>query len=141
MEVILHNYQFPQICMICLCNFLHVMINDMFQEVGAGFGLSLFADDGAIWKRGRNIAFLTEKVQGALDKVVDWAGRWGLKCQWNNPSVLFFPIGNTGATELRLYGQELERVKEFRFLGVTFDERVTWRSHIAKTVQKCEKII
>lgn len=57
----------------------NVMINDMFDDVGRGFGLSLFADDGAIWKRGRNIKFIIKKMQAALDKVVEWAGRWGFK--------------------------------------------------------------
>jgi len=29
----------------------HIMINNIFDKVERGFGLSLFADDGAIWKR------------------------------------------------------------------------------------------
>ena len=30
----------------------NIMINDIFGEVEGAFGLFLFADDGAIWKRG-----------------------------------------------------------------------------------------
>lgn len=33
----------------------NVMVNDMFDDVGEGFGRSLFADDRAVWKRGRNV--------------------------------------------------------------------------------------
>ena len=49
----------------------NIMMNDMFQDVGPGFGLSLFADDGVLWKRGRNIPFVVQKVQEALGKLFD----------------------------------------------------------------------
>jgi hypothetical protein len=32
------------------------MINDLFSNVGRGIGASLYADDGAIRKRGRNVS-------------------------------------------------------------------------------------
>lgn len=35
-------------------------------------GVSLFADDGAIWKRGRNLEFIMKKLQGAITKKEDW---------------------------------------------------------------------
>ena len=41
----------------------NVMINDIFDNISEGFGLSLFADDGAIWKRGRNVEFIVKQVQ------------------------------------------------------------------------------
>lgn len=115
-----------------------VMVNDMFQDVGAGYGLSLFADDGAIWKRGRNIKFIIEKLQGALEKVVEWGFRISVE---KSKYVIF---GNKGKIEnqgLFMYGKPLERAKMFRFLGVHFDERLTWRAHIEKVVNKCDKVI
>ena len=45
----------------------------------ADFGVSLFADDGAIWKRGRNLDHVHKQLQQALDKVVMWAEEWGFK--------------------------------------------------------------
>ena len=99
----------------------NVMINDIFQEVGAGFGLSLFADDGAIWRRGRNIKFLIGKVQGALDKVVKWAENWGFKISVEKSKfVTFTNKRNIGSKGLSLYGKAIEKVKEFKFLGVIF---------------------
>ena len=44
----------------------NIMINDIFSNVGGGLGLSLFADDGAIWKRGRNVEHVIRQVQKAL---------------------------------------------------------------------------
>ena len=42
---------------------------------------------------------------------------------------------------LSMYGQAIERVKVFKFLGVHFDERHTWKNHIDSIVDKCEKVV
>ena len=56
----------------------NIMINDIFCRVGNGFGVSLFADDGAIWKRGRNLDRVHKQLQQALAKVVMmWAEGMG----------------------------------------------------------------
>lgn len=51
------------------------MINDVFMGIETEMGVSLFADDGAIWKRGRNLKFITKKLQGAITKIGDWLTR------------------------------------------------------------------
>ncbi len=56
-----------------------IMINDVFEDLDNGLGLSLFADDGAIWKRGRNIALIVKKLQEAIAIVEEWSYKWGFK--------------------------------------------------------------
>lgn len=43
--------------------------------------------------------------------------------------------------KMKLYRNNLERVESFRFLGVWFDSRLTWRSHVKQVEDKCKKII
>lgn len=38
-----------------------IMINDVFSETESGIGFCLFADNGVIWKRGRNSKILVKK--------------------------------------------------------------------------------
>ena len=38
--------------------------------------------------------------------------------------------------EIYINGSEVEKVEEFNFLGITFDEHMTWASHIHKTACK-----
>lgn len=45
------------------------MINDIFQQIPSSFGKSLFADDGAVWKKGRNLNYLFGQIQEAVDWV------------------------------------------------------------------------
>ena len=40
-----------------------IMINDIFEHIPTGMGRSLFADDGAIWKKRGNTDHLVKKLQ------------------------------------------------------------------------------
>ncbi len=40
-----------------------------------------------------------------------------------------------------LYDQSLERVTEFKYLGLIFDEKLTWKRHIKKIENKCKGVI
>lgn len=51
------------------------MINDIFGKVPLRFGKSLFANDGAIWKKGKNIQHIYLQTQEALDQIVQWADK------------------------------------------------------------------
>lgn len=50
-----------------------IVINDVFTETEKEVGGSLFADDGNIRKRGKNIKFTMEKIKEAILKIEKWA--------------------------------------------------------------------
>ena len=119
----------------------NIMINDMFKDTGEGFGHSLFADDGVFWKRGRNLEFLFNKMQQELNRITEWGKRWGFKMAVDKSKYVVFGNRNVNNKVLSLYGQDLKRVKEFKFLGVHIDEKLTWKTHIDSLVSRCEKVI
>lgn len=57
----------------------NVMINDIFCKLEGSFGLSLFADDGAVWKRERNLRYIYKQLQQAINTVETWAEEWVFK--------------------------------------------------------------
>ena len=115
----------------------NIMINDIFSGIGGGFGRSLFADDGALWKRGRNVDYVLRQAQVALDSVVAWGDKWGFRVSASKSNYMIFGSKRTLPEHgLTIYGAPLERVKVFKFLGVWLDERLTWAAHIAKVVEK-----
>ncbi|KAG5852664.1 hypothetical protein ANANG_G00064980 [Anguilla anguilla] len=120
----------------------NIMINDIFSNIGRGFGQSLFADDGAIWRRGRNAEFILKQVQKALVSVEEWADKWGFKISAAKSKFMIFgfrrKLPNLG---LHMYGSSLERVKDFKFLGIWFEERMTWAVHTARALAKGEKVL
>lgn len=55
------------------------MIDDIFQNVQIDIGRSLYADDGAIWKMGRNISHVIHVKQIAVKEVEKQANKWSFQ--------------------------------------------------------------
>ena len=66
------------------------MINDIFKEVENFVDVALFADDGTLWKRGRNVDFVVNKIQQAVDVVDKWSIRWGFRISIDKSKTMFF---------------------------------------------------
>ncbi len=67
-----------------------IMINDVFATIDGNINKSLFADDGALWIRGRNVDFIVNKMQSALDNVEKWSYKWGFKFSVEKTKYIFF---------------------------------------------------
>ncbi len=119
-----------------------IMIDDVYNNIGQGIGKSLFADDGAMWKRGRNVEYVVKQLQETIKRVEQWSLEWGFKFSAEKTKTLFFTRKKIEAeVKLYLYGKELERVESFKCLGVWFDARLTWKVHIDGVVNKCKKVL
>ena len=119
-----------------------IMIDDIFKSVPLDIGRSLFADDGALWKRGRNESALTRKMQEAITAVEQWGLAWGFRFSIDKTKVVLFSNRRTNRNyPLYLYGREIERVDHFRFLGVWFDSKLTWKVHVKKVVEACKPVL
>lgn len=55
---------------VCSPILFNIIINDIFSKVGKGIGKSLYAYDGALWKRGRNVKFVERGMQKAVEEVI-----------------------------------------------------------------------
>lgn len=105
-------------------------------------GRSLFADDGVLWKRGRNLDHLLSKAQEAANHVVEWGYDWGFRFSVEKTKSVFFTRRTVSKNlKLQIYGQEIERVSSFKFLGVMFDSRLTWGDEIDRVEARCKKVI
>lgn len=119
-----------------------IMINDIFKEVENFVDVALFADDGALWKRGRNVDFVVSKIQQAVDVVDKWSIRWGFRISIDKTKTMCFSKKKlTDDIKIKLSTNEVERVDTFKYLGIWFDQRLTWAVHIQKIIDKCKKTI
>lgn len=125
---------------VCSPILFNIMINDIFSGVSPDIAKSLYADDGALWKRGKNLSFVKRKMQEAIVGVEHWANEWGFKLSVAKSQVICFSKRlKTNELGLKLYGQTLEQVKVVRFLGMWMDSKLTWKHHIMKIIDKCKK--
>ena len=101
-----------------------------------GMGFSHFADDGAIRRRGRNLEFIVKKLQEAIINIEEWSFRWGFTFSFDKTKTMYFARKRTVSNlKLKLYNQELKRVKQLKLIGLWFDER------IQKINYKCKKVL
>ncbi len=119
-----------------------IMINDVFGTDPEDLGKALFADDGALWKRGRNMGYLTRKMQEAIDIVVEWGYNWGFRFSIEKTQSVFFTRKRVQeGLKLRKYGRDLEKVGTFTFLGIILDSRLTFADHIRRMEERCKRVI
>lgn len=62
----------------------------MLKDVQNSAGVALSADDGAIWKRGRHIDYIMNKMQQALNMVQEWALQWGFRIFKDKTKLMIF---------------------------------------------------
>uniref|UniRef100_A0A8C2BUC3 Reverse transcriptase domain-containing protein n=1 Tax=Cyprinus carpio TaxID=7962 RepID=A0A8C2BUC3_CYPCA len=126
---------------VCSPVFFNLMINDIFESIeDMRINRALYADDGALWVRGRNIENITAKMQLAINKVEKWAFEWGFHLSVEKTQVICFSKKrNNPNVELKLYGQLLKQVNTIRYLGVWLDVKLTFKEHIQKMLEKCKK--
>ena len=102
-------------------------MNDM-PESAKGVKLSLYADDSATWKSGRNIALLNIDIQLHLDDITKFFNSWDLVISTAKTVVILFTRNNradVSAVSLKMENTTLTVVKEVKFLGVIFDKAFT----------------
>jgi ribonuclease HI len=117
-----------------------IMINDI--EIGGnGVDLSLFADDSATYKSGKNLNKLIKDVQNSLDHISSWADKWGIKISATKSIGVIFTNKRKYevSKKLNINGRELKFEDKIKFLGIIFDKELTWRDHIEYIVSRCNK--
>ncbi|XP_044596718.1 uncharacterized protein LOC123273383 [Cotesia glomerata] len=96
-----------------------------------------YADDVALMIKGSSPTEMRWRTQRALDLIQKWCIGKSLRVNPNKTEmVLFTKRRKLKITAPSIFGMELKFSKEVRYLGVTLDSKLTWRSHIEKQTQK-----
>ena len=111
-----------------------VYINDMPERVKST--LALFADDSYIHKE-IDIPSYVEDLQKDIDELVEWEKEWNMEFHpWKCKMLRITNKRKIIESNYYIHGEKLENVTEAKYLGVTLDKSMTWKSHIAKVTTK-----
>jgi len=118
-----------------------LMINDIPPGLG-GVDMTLFADDSAIYVGHRNIKTSEQRIQSSLNEIHEWCDKNGFKISINKTTaVLFSYARSTPKINLKIGKKPIKLEKTAKFLGVIFDNKLTWNAHIKYIVEKCKRRI
>lgn len=116
----------------------NIYINDFPQPPNCT--VAQFADDTALLaiSKRKQRAMLT--IQSALQEVEAWTTDWKVKINATKSEAIIFQGTNKQGNPPPpvIHGQTIPYTKEVKYLGVHLDERLTFRSHITKTVRKAQ---
>ena len=120
-----------------------VYINDSVRSTAFdGNCINLYADDMLLY-RVINGSQDIRCVQQGVNNVGKWVEENHLKLNSNKCKLMVISKRRTKATsipELYLYGKALERVHEYKYLGVLLTSNLSWTAHIDRTVAKARKL-
>ena len=75
----------------------------------------------------------------ALDALCDWARANNLKLNKSKTKIMIFTRKcNNDRQEILLNNKVIEYIDTFKYLGVTFDNRLTWREHLKGQIKKAK---
>ena len=117
-----------------------IMINDLPDRL-TNIESTLFADDSAVIKSGKNLKFITKQVQNNLNNIEQWCDEWGFKVSMDKTVGIIFTRKYAEKVVLKYKCQTLKMVNSTKFLGLIFDSKLTWSEHIKYIEGKCNKRI
>ena len=118
-----------------------VKINNIIKSVKDGSDCSLFVDDFGLYAVGKIYPALQRRLQLCVSEINKWADVNGFKFSSEKTECIhfhnfrrFFPD-----PEIFLGLNKIPAVKEAKFLGITFDQKLNFKSHLRKLKYSCQK--
>jgi hypothetical protein len=104
-----------------------------------------FADEAALISRNEKLAQAMKDAQKAINVAVDWAKEMGVEFSVEKTVVMLFTYKRSSSYQmpkgLKIYGQEITFSKTAIYLGLTLDDKLSWRPHIENKIKKAKRTL
>jgi endonuclease/exonuclease/phosphatase family metal-dependent hydrolase len=109
-----------------------------------GTEVALYADDAAIYSQSYDNAVIARNLQASLNELAKWYASWRMALNSSKTTATLFARKRskrklTTLPKLTLNGDDIEWTPTSKYLGVTLDEKLTWKKHIQDIRQKTSK--
>jgi ribonuclease P/MRP protein subunit RPP40 len=115
-------------------------INDITDDLTDGTTARLFADDCIIYRtifqeQDRTI------LQRDLTQLHTWSQKWQMHFNPKKCTTMHISTrGNSPPYKYHLAGEQLETVREHKYLGITIADNLNWNAHIDNSCRKASQI-
>ena len=101
--------------------------------------LNLFADDGAKVCIGIDLETIINVIQKDIPRLEKWAADMGLKFAPGKTKAMIFSSNKTlpvPKKNIKMGNTDIEWVENFKYLGVTLDQRLSFKTHSEKVAKR-----
>ena len=99
-----------------------------------------FAYDTALWAASKNVQFAAKLLCKNLRKLAKWCAKWRIKLNPEKSKVIIFSrstLARKSEPVLKLHGERLKIYPHVKFLGITFDSKLTFQKHFEEILGCC----
>ncbi|XP_064486168.1 uncharacterized protein LOC135398713 [Ornithodoros turicata] len=100
-----------------------------------------YADDIAFFASAPSLSELYAKLQAYLDTLAAWMSSMHLSLNVDKSAMLVFPLNTPVTIDLQVGLQSVRQVKQLKYLGMWYDDSLSWRHHIDHLCLKATKAI
>ena len=104
--------------------------------------IQAFADDIVTYIEKTKRKKLSNSLNLVLKVLSKWANKWKIEFSKEKTKVVVFSrLRNTNYDTIYFEGRELEVTREYKYLGIWFDNKLTWRKHLKEACSRMRDII
>ena len=88
----------------------------------------------------KNVQFAAKLLRKDLWKLAKWCAKWRIKLNPEKTKVIIFSrssLTRKSESVLKLYGKRLKIYPQVKFLGITFDSKLTFLKHFEEILGCC----
>ena len=106
--------------------------------MGLSSASKLFADDNFLLKPTQNINEGIIIINNDLKMIEEWCSKWLVTMNIPKTKAILFSKKRTPSTleNIKLYGYDIDVVKELKYLGIYFDNKLLWNIQTDNLIEK-----
>ena len=101
--------------------------------------LTNFADDNYYLEWNRDLTVLVENLEKKLEMITKWLKDSGLVVNEGKTELCLFHKNDKPPITIRVSNTLVTSKKQINVLGVLFDSKLNWNSHVAQAISKAKK--
>ena len=119
-----------------------IFINDL-ANISSVMNILLFADDTNLFFKHENVESLNSLINIELCKVSNWIRANKLQLNYDKTHMMIFNSRKKDTSKLQIYidGNAVKNVKTTKFLGISIDDDLKWKTHVNEILLKISKTI
>ena len=101
--------------------------------------LTLFADDSYVIHKSKHISHLLAEMKRSIELIIEWLSHSGLKVNGDKTEMCLFYRKDCPPVTLPINNTVITSSPTIKVLGVVFDSKLNWQSHIHMAITKARK--